>query len=160
MRALATGGIVFAFVFGGAVLGLFLRSTLPDHHLSSESKDVVKLGMGLLATMAALVLSLLIASAKGSYDAQSSEITQLAANVVLRARVWAHSGPEPKHVRDSLRRTVARAIDQMWPQSGPQAAELNPAATKAEGSYEKIQALSPQNEAQRSLRTEALKIAA
>src|SRR5262249_48259956 len=94
------------------------------------------------------------------YDAQSSEITQLAANVALLDRVLAHYGPETKNARDSLRHTVARAIDQMWPQSGSQVAELNPAATKAEGSYEKIQALSPQNEAQRSLRTEALKIAA
>jgi len=152
---------VFACVFGGALLGLFLRSTLPDHHRSSESKDVVKLGMGLLATMAALVLSLLIASAKASYDAQSSEITQLAANVALLDRVLAHYGPETKDARDSLGRSVARAIDQMWPQSGSKAAaELNPAATKAEGLYEMIQALSPQNEAQRSLRTEALKIGA
>jgi len=150
---------VFACVFGGALLGLFLRSALPDHHRSSESKDVVKLGMGLLATMAALVLSLLIASAKGSYDAQSSEITQLAANVALLDRILAHYGPETKDARDSLGRSVARAIDQMWPQSGSQVAELNPAATGGGGFIDKVQALSPQSEAQRSLRTEALKIA-
>src|SRR5215813_2115650 len=159
MSALATGGVVFACVFGGALLGLFLRSALPDHHRSSESKDVVKLGMGLLATMAALVLSLLIASAKGSYDAQSSEITQLAANVALLDRILAHYGPETKDARDSLGRSVARAIDQMWPQSGSQVAELNPAAAGGEGFIDKVQALSPQSEAQRSLRTEALKIA-
>src|SRR5262245_9908843 len=160
MSSIATGGIVFACLLGGALLGLFLRSILPDHHRSSESKDVVKLGTGLLATMAALVLSLLIASAKGSYDAQSNEITQLAANVALLDRILAYYGPETKDARDSLRRSVARAIDQMWPQVGSNPAELNPAATGAEGVVEKIQALSPQSEAQRSLRAEALKIAA
>src|SRR5262249_54434949 len=159
MSAIATGGVVFACVFGGALLGLFLRSALPDHHRSSESKDVVKLGMGLLATMAALVLSLLIASAKNSYDTQSGELTQLAANIALLDRILAHYGPETKDARDFLRRSAARAIDQMWPENGSRPAELNPAATGAEGFFEKIQALSPQGEAQRSLRAEALKIA-
>ena len=158
MSATATGAIVFAFVFGGSLLGLLLRSILPDHHRSSESKDVVKLGMGLLATMAALVLSLLISSAKGSYDRQSSEVAQLAANVALLDRVLAHSGPEAKDARDLLRRSVARVLDQMWPTNGSQPATLNPAAG-SEDLYERIQAFSPQSEAQRSLRTEALGIA-
>src|SRR5262245_10959190 len=91
MSAIATGVIVFACVFGGALIGFFLRGILPEHHLSSDAKDVVKLGMGLLATMAALVLGLLIASAKGSYDTQSTELTQLAANVILLDRVTAPS---------------------------------------------------------------------
>jgi hypothetical protein len=63
--------MVFACVFGGALLGIFLHSSLPEHHLGSDSKDIVKLGMGLVATMAALVLGLLVASAKGSYDGKA-----------------------------------------------------------------------------------------
>jgi uncharacterized membrane protein len=62
--------IVFACVFAGALLGIVLRRILPKHHLSEDSKDVVKLGMGLIATMAALVLALLIASAKSSHDTE------------------------------------------------------------------------------------------
>jgi len=65
--------IVFACVFGGALLGVLLRAVLPQNHLSPESKDIVKLGMGLVGTMAALVLGLLVASAKSSYDAQIAE---------------------------------------------------------------------------------------
>src|SRR5215471_13607259 len=103
MSSLVIGGIVFACVFAGAVLGLVVRSMLPDHHRSAESKDAIKLVMGLLATMAALVLGLLIGSAKGSYDTQSNEVTQLAANVVLD-RALAHYGPEAKDSRDLLRR--------------------------------------------------------
>src|SRR5262247_3728604 len=115
MSALATGGVVFACVFGGALLGLFLRSALPDHHRSSESKDVVRPGMGLLATMAALVLSLLIASAKGSYDTQRNEVTQMGANVVFLDRVLAHLWAGSKEARDLHRRSVASMLDQIWP---------------------------------------------
>ena len=91
--------IVFACVFGGALLGIFLHAVLPQHHLTNESKDIVKLGMGLVGTMAALVLGLLVASAKGSYDTQSAELTQMSANIALLDRVLAHYGPETKEAR-------------------------------------------------------------
>ena len=80
--------IVFACVFGGALLGILLHAVLPQHHLTNESKDIVKLGMGLVGTMAALVLGLLVASAKGSYDAQSAELTQMSANIACSTARW------------------------------------------------------------------------
>ena len=83
----AVSGIVFAIVFVGAVFGLLGRARLPKHHLSAESKGVVKLAMGVLGTMTALVLGLLIASAKGSYDAQRNGVSQLAANVLMLDRI-------------------------------------------------------------------------
>jgi len=158
VSAIAIGCIAFACMFGGALLGMCLRAALPEHHLSTDSKDVVKLGMGLLATMAALVLSLLIASAKNSYDTQSSELTQMAANVFLLDRFMAHYGPETKEARDLLRRAVARALDGMWPKDGSGPAQWDPTAARGDSLYDKIQALSPRNEAQRSLRAEALRI--
>ena len=94
--------IVFACVFGGALLGIFLHAVLPQNHLTNESKDIVKLGMGLVGTMAALVLGLLVASAKGSYDTQSAELTQMSANIALLDRVLAHYGPETKEARALL----------------------------------------------------------
>ena len=78
--------IVLACVFGGALLGIFLHAVLPQHHLAADSKDIVKLGMGLVGTMAALVLGLLVASAKGSYDAQGAELTQMSANIAVLDR--------------------------------------------------------------------------
>ena len=86
MSAMAVGGIVFACVFGGALLGMVLRRALPAHHLSTDSKDVVKLGMGLVGTMAALALGLLLASAKSAYDAQADELRQMSATVLLLDR--------------------------------------------------------------------------
>jgi hypothetical protein len=157
MSSMTTGGIVFACVFGGAVLGMLLRKLLPDDHLSSDSKDVVKLGMGLIGTMAALVLGLLISSAKGSYDTRSSEVTQLSANIVLLDRVLAHYGPEAMAARDLLRHSVAWVIDQLWPSTSAGSSQPTPTAG-AEAFYDKIQALSPQNDAQRSLQAQALTI--
>jgi ABC-type transporter Mla maintaining outer membrane lipid asymmetry permease subunit MlaE len=75
MNPIATSVIVFACIFGGAVLGMFLRGVLPAHHFDDDTKDIIKLGMGLIATMTALILGLLIASAKGSYDTQKAEVT-------------------------------------------------------------------------------------
>jgi hypothetical protein len=158
MSPTSIGWIVMACVFGGALLGTFLRLILPAHHLSSDSKDVIKLAMGLTATMAALVLALLIAAAKGSYDTQRNELTQMSANIILLDRVLAHYGPEAKEAREMLRSTVATMIDRIWPENRSRAAELSPTAASAEGFYDKIQELTPQNEVQRLLQAQALKM--
>ena len=147
--------IVFACVFGGALLGIFLHAVLPQHHLSNESKDIVKLGMGLVGTMAALVLGLLVASAKGSYDNQSAELTQMSANIALLDRVLAVYGPETKETRALLRGAVGRVLDQMWSTTSPSV----PTAAGGEIIYEKIQGLSPKNDTQRSLQSQALSMA-
>ena len=107
MSAMTISVVVFACVFGGALLGMLLRAMLPQHHLSSDSKDVVKLGMGLVGTLAALVLGLQIGSAKGSFDAQSRELTEFAANVGLLDRLLIHYGSESGPARDLLRGAVA-----------------------------------------------------
>ncbi|MBV8141255.1 MAG: hypothetical protein JOZ60_04330 [Verrucomicrobia bacterium] len=151
--------IVFACIFGATILGMILRAVLPEHHLSGDSKDTVRLGMGMVATMAALVLGLLVASAKSFYDAQSSELTQLSANVILLDRVLAHYGPETKEVRDLLRGAVARTLDLMWHQDHQQNSEMTPTAAGGEVLYDKIQALSPTNDVQRALQAQASSMA-
>ena len=156
MSPTAIGCIVFACIFGGALLGMLLHRILPEHHLSTESKDVIKLGMALTATMSALVLALLVNSAKGSFDAQRNEITQLSANVILLDRVLAHYGPETKEARMLLEQTATGMIDRIWPEGRTGNAELKPSG--GERFYDKIQELSPQNEVQRSLQAQALKM--
>ena len=94
MNPLLMSVIVFACVLGGTQLGMVLRKRLPQHHLSGATKDVVRLGTGLISTIAALVLGLLIASANGTYDTQSTQIQQLTANVVVLDRILAQYGPE------------------------------------------------------------------
>ncbi len=85
--------IVFACAFGGAVAGMSLRASLPESYLAPESKDVIRVTIGLIATLAALVLGLLVASAKTAFDAQDSGFQQLAANVVVLDRTLARYGP-------------------------------------------------------------------
>jgi hypothetical protein len=150
--------IVFAWIFGGAALGILLHAVLPQDHLSAESKDIVKLGMGLVGTMAALVLGLLVASAKSSYDTQSAEVTQLTSNVALLDRILAHYGPETKGSRNLLRETVARVVSQIWVEEGASTGPNSPQSAGGEVLYDKIQALAPKDDAQRSLKSQALTI--
>jgi hypothetical protein len=95
MGSTIIGLISVSCIFGGALMGLFLRRRLPDHHLSNDSKDTVKLGAGLIATLSALVLGLLISSAKSSIDTIGSEITQSAAKIILLDRALANYAPQP-----------------------------------------------------------------
>lgn len=162
MSSLAISGIVFACIFGGVLLGMLLRALLPEKHLSGETKDLVKLGMGLIGTMTALVLGLLIASAKGSFDAQRNGLTQLSANLILLDRTLSHFGPETAEVREMLRASVADMLQHTWPEEDSQSGKKEAKSStegRYEGLYEKIQELAPKNEVQRTLQAQALKTA-
>src|SRR5580765_2845261 len=157
MSSITISLIVFACIFGGALLGIFLHTSLPQHHLAPDSKDIVKLGMGLVGTMAALVLGLLVASAKGSYEAQSAELTQMSANIALLDRALALYGPETKETRALLRAAVVRILDQLWSEEGASASpKAPPASASGEILYDKIAGLSPKNDMQHSLQGQAL----
>lgn len=154
---MAIAGIVFASVFAGALLGMFLRAVLPEHHLSGDTKDVVKVAIALIATMGALVLGLLISSAKSAYDTRNSELVQMSADIVLLDRVLARYGPETKDARSLLRRSLAAGIELHWPTNGARPAGF-PTASPLEALYDKIEELSPQTDSQRSLQAQALKM--
>src|SRR5262249_21149531 len=119
-----------------------------------------------VATMAALVLGLLIASAKSSYDTQRGDMARMSANIVFLDRVLANYGPETQEARHLLRRAVVHTLHQMWPEDSSQRAQLEPTeqglggliSTRKGDLYDTIQALAPQHEAQRALRAEALRL--
>jgi hypothetical protein len=161
VSALAVATIVLACVFGGALLGMVLRAVLPGPHLGDESKDVVRLGTGLVATMAALVLGLLVASAKGSYDTQRDGLDEIAANVTLLDTVLAQYGPQAGEARATLRRLVAGGITRLWPADASQEPTLAAAETTAGGKLlrAEVLALAPANDMQRALQSQALQIA-
>jgi len=156
---MAIGWVVFAVVFGSAMLAMSLRAVVPEHHLGSDSKDVVKLGIAVIATMSALVVSLLLASAKGSYDARSREFTQMSANLIVLDRVLAHYGPETKEVRDLLRRSVVDGVDRVGSSDNFELPILAPTTATPQSIYSQIQQLSPRDEAERMLQGQALKTA-
>ena len=160
MTPIAISCIMFVCVFGGALLGMFLRSTLPEHHQSTDSKDVLKLLIGLIGTMAALVIGLLIATAASSYATRRSEFTQMSANIVLLDLALAHYGPETKEARDLLKRAVARELQLAEPEDRTASpAKFDPTASGAEILFDKIQQLVPRNDVQRSLQAQLLTMA-
>src|SRR5580698_460135 len=93
---------------------MLLRLVLPEPHLSADTKDVVRLSTGLIATLSALVLGLLVASAQGSFQTQSNQIKQITANVILLDNILARSGPEAQPVRVLLRGAVKTLVERVW----------------------------------------------
>src|SRR6185295_19251344 len=116
-ESLILGLISAGCIFGGVLLGLLLRRLLPDQHLQDESKDTIKLGAGMVATVSALVLGLLVASAKNNFDSTEEEIAQRAAKIIFLDHLLSDYGPETKATREQLRRTVAAMIEILWPKT-------------------------------------------
>jgi hypothetical protein len=158
MSALTLSGIIFVLTLGGIFIGTLLRRTLPEHHLNEHARDVVRLGVGLVATIAALVLGLLIAAAKGSFDTQISQVRQITADLILLDNILAQYGPEARPVREQIRCTVDPFADELWREketgsTGP--VEMN---TAAERVYLEINRLSPHDDLRRSLKARAVQI--
>jgi hypothetical protein len=150
--------IVFGSVVGGAVLGAFLRSVLPEHHLSGEAKDVIKVATGLIATLVALVLGLLIASAKGSFDTKSEEIKNGATKIILLDRDLRRFGPGAEEARKLLRRIVASRLEVPWGETTLRSIGRSDEGPTLEDVDEKVRSLVPVNESQRLLQLRALQL--
>jgi hypothetical protein len=142
---------------GGILLGALLRRSLPEHHLDEHAKDAVRLGVGLIATIAALVLGLLIAAAKSSFNRQTSQVRQITANLILLDNILAQYGPEARPVRERIRSTVGPFADQLWREK-----EIGTGPFETDGApeqvYLEIQELSPHDNVQRSLQSRAVQI--
>src|SRR5215510_3748867 len=156
MSPLTLSCVIFLLVLGGILIGTAFRRALPGHHLSKETQDVVRLGAGLTATIAALVLGLLIGAAKGSFDTRSSQVKQLTANVILLDNLLAQYGPEANPVRKLLRDAIDPMVGRLWHEK----VTAGPFATTSEGEklYLAVYALSPQNDLQRSLQARAIQV--
>ena len=162
MSSTNIGLLIFLCVFAGALVGMLLRRLLPDHHLSAESKDTVKLATGLIGTMAALVLGLMVASAKSSYDTKRDEVIRMSANALFLDRVLAHYGPEAKEARTLLRHSTASAMERLWPAAAGAptlpVVTSGPTSSLGEELFEKVHALRPANESQKLLASQAQSI--
>jgi hypothetical protein len=152
--------ILFACTIAGVLLGMFLRQRLPAHHLRDESKDILKTATGLIATLVALVLGLLVASSKSTFDTMNAGLTQTGAKIITLHRILVRYGPEAKDIRDLQRRSLAASVERIWPVDGTKVADAAAVerATGAEDVHQGIQALVPKTDAQRSLQAQALQI--
>ena len=162
MNGSAVGTIVLVCTFGGALVGLWLRKVLPSHHLDSDSRDTIKVGIGLIATMTALLLGLVTASAKSSFDAMDTAVKQNAVQVLTLDRLLARYGPETNEIRRGLQHTIEARIDMIWPQDSSKPASVNPilsgGGSIGEALADAISALKPSNDTQRNLQSRALEV--
>jgi hypothetical protein len=159
MSELIIVGIVFGCAFGGALMGMFVAGQLPEHHLDADSKDVVKAAMALVATVAALIVGLLIASAKSSFDSKDNEVKHLAAYIVLLDRTMAQYGDETIEIRSLFRQIIAMRISQIWPEDDNDKVVTELVGQRGvEEIQRKVFDLSPQNDDQRWLKSTALQM--
>jgi hypothetical protein len=155
------GIIVFACTFGGALAGMRLRVLLPEHHVSQESRESVKAGIGLIATMTALVLGIVTGSAKSSFDEMDSAVKTVSADLIALDRALARYGTETAALRATLRDGVMERMQQIWPphQLYPAMPDLSQKPAGIEGLTAQIQRLEPGTQEQRALHARAVELA-
>src|SRR6202051_4068773 len=137
--------LVFALIFGGALAGMAVRPLLSEHHLHSDSKDVVKLTAGLIGTLTALVLGLLIASAKTTFDQKTNQVRQLTATFILLDDLLAQYGPEATSLRKLLRQSITPMAHRIWHEEEIPAGKVDRFEATAESSAfeNELERLSP-----------------
>jgi hypothetical protein len=155
VSAFLISGLVLLCTFGGALFGIWLRSVLPAHHFERESKDTVTVAIGLIATMTALVLGLVTASAKSSFDELDQAVRHGASDVLTLDRTLARYGPETAPIRAGLKELLEHRVEAMW---GTDIAQQDPmkAARGGEQLSELVLALQPQTDEQKWLKEHAL----
>jgi hypothetical protein len=162
MHSVAVAAVVFACVFGGALLGLLLGGRLPRHHVDPPTQNLVKLGMGTIATLMALVLGLMVASAKTSFDTTSTEMKGYVAKLMHLDRVLARYGPETANARHLLRWYLAVQATELWPKDAQRwGVHVPPARAGAlfEQAGDELLTLSPHDEVHKALQSRALQLA-
>jgi hypothetical protein len=162
MSAPLTASIILACMLCGIALGSYLRFVLPEHHTQADSKDILMTSAGMMATLIALIIGLLVTSAKGTYDDTTSSITQGGAKIITLDYYLSRYGPEASEVRELLRQATAAGLARIWPNESGQGADLAKmeTATGMADVYNKIRELSSRNDTQKYLQSQALQIAA
>src|SRR6516225_6652082 len=114
MNAIVTALVVFAVLMGAILLGSSLGRRLPTTQVTGQTWSSVSLGLGFISTMAAIVLGLLVASAKGSYDTKHDEVQSAAAKFIVLDRTLRLYGPETQPARALLRNRVQSLASMRW----------------------------------------------
>jgi hypothetical protein len=158
MSAVAIAGIAFASMFGVTALSMVLRSALPARYLSAESKEVIGLGTGLIATLSAVLIGLLISSTRTAYEEKRSEVIRMTADLIELDLLLKDYGPEARSARQGMRDAVSPMIDSIWRENASRfrlEANVAPDAG-AEAVLSELEELSPHDDAQRAKRDRAL----
>jgi hypothetical protein len=160
MDSLTESVIALACVFGAALLGMFFSKRMPDEYHASDSKDLVRLVMGLVVTTVAIALGLLVGSAKTFYDTQNAEMAEIAANYVLMDRLLGQYGPESGEARSALRTVLANQLAERKQllRSSKTFSDIKSGASVGEMIVDKVQMLSPRDDNQKFLKEQCLNL--
>ena len=159
MKSILISSIVFAAVFSGGLAGLALGGLLAGSLLGSDAtKDIIKLATGLLVTMTALVLGMLVSSANSSYQDRKNELAEMASDFVVLDQVLATYGSETQVIRDELRRLAENSLERIWPSQASRQPQLRP-GDRDQVLYHQIQILAPKNDIQIAAKTVAISAA-
>lgn len=159
MSSLMIASVMFSCVLASTVAAMLIARRLPGHHLNSESKDVVKLGLGVIGTLTAMVLSLLVSSTKGTYDAQSGTVKELGAQLGVLDRVLGQYGPEASEARAQVRVLAQAVLEQLWPSDdAPADFSAGPAKSAWERIFVAVAALEPRADSKNLLKSRAQEI--
>lgn len=147
-------------MLGGILLGSTLRVILPNDHTQADSKDILMASAGMMATLIALIIGLLVTSAKDTYDVTTLRITQAGAKIITLDYYLSGYGPEAKEVRELLPQAIASGIERIWPNESKHGADFAKMESETEMAnvYNKIRELSPKNDSQKYLQTRALQL--
>jgi hypothetical protein len=159
MNSALVGIIAFACTFAGALLGMWLRTAVPQHHMNDEARDTIRAGVGLIAAMTALVLGLITASAKSSYDTVETAVRATAVDILTLDRLLARYGPEASPVRATLKTLVTQRVDAIWPTGAARPIQLDPQLAAGESLIERIGGLRTHTASQDAIRPRALDLA-
>jgi hypothetical protein len=152
MHSIVVSSIVFLCVFAAALIGMVVR--LPEAHLGSDAKDVVRLATGLVATMAAIILGMLVSSAKSSYDARKNDVAEMSYEVLAIDRVLARFGPDANQLRGEFRQTVEFGLYRVWPKETSLRAQLRP-ADRGQTLVDELESLTPKDDRQAAAKAQA-----
>ena len=155
MNSILISFVVFATILGAALLGMFVRRWIPDQHLGPDAKDVVRLVTGITATMAGVVLGMLVSSAKGYYDARTSEVAEIASQVVAIDRLLAEYGPETGEFRSQVHVLVQASMERVWGSQDSIAVALRPKENE-EALLNKLRLIVPKSEAQAAVKSQVI----
>jgi hypothetical protein len=153
-----TTAIASACLLAAVWIGMWLRRFLPEHHLSPESRDTVKLAMGLVATMSALLLGLLVNSAKISYDTTHIQVMQVASRFALLGRVLGIYGPQAAEVRSDLHALLEESTRRMWPNDTTVPVQSKPEYEVGDAFYVALLRLEARDDAERTLKAPAVNL--
>jgi hypothetical protein len=158
MNPLLVSALVFVSIFAGALVGMVLRSALPDEQLGPDSKEVVRLATSLIVTMSGLVLGLLVSSASTSYQGQKNDVAGLASQVIIMDHLMQNYGPETYPMRVELHKLVKANLDRAWPLEADTKFALDP-SKHGDMFYQELQNLVPKNAAQTDAKNQILGLA-